>query len=81
MAVFVGREGLGGHIDRWANIILFGSSEFLLFDGKPKISDLGFRVMEEDVGRFEIPVNDSMGIEAFIAFDDLLKDFDGLIFC
>lgn len=37
--------------------------------------------MEEDVGRFEIPVNDSMGIEAFIAFDDLLKDFDGLIFC
>ena len=37
--------------------------------------------MKEYIGRFKISMNDSMGVEAFISLDDLLKDFDGLVFC
>ena len=37
-------------------------------------------VMEEDVGRFQIPVHDAKWIEALIASDNLSQNLDGLRF-
>lgn len=36
--------------------------------------------MEEDVGRFQIPVNDAKGIETLITSNNLSQNLDGLCF-
>ena len=37
------------------------------------------RVLEEDVSRFEIPVDDPKGVETLVSFDDLLDHTDGFM--
>lgn len=47
-------------------------------NGKTEVRDLDLAVCEEDVGGFEVAVDDAEAVDATITVDDLREDVDGL---
>ena len=45
---------------------------------KTKISYFDFALFEEDVGGFEVPMNDRAGVDLVVTVDDLVHEGDGL---
>lgn len=71
MAVLVAVQGLRGHVDRRAHIVLLSVFKVLLLDRETKVADLQLRVVEEDVGGFQVSVYDAQRVQTLIAFYDL----------
>lgn len=47
-----------------------------MLHGKSKISDLDIAILDEDVGRFEIPVDYASGMDVIVSVDDLVHEAD-----
>jgi len=73
-------EGLKRHIDRRSNIIVGRFFDVSIPDSKSKISDFNFAFIEEDVGRFQVPMYNSESVDSSIAIDDLFKYLECLLF-
>ena len=79
--VLVFPERFGGHVERGAHIVAIGFSKLLGSDAKTEISYFGCPVLHhEDVGRFQVPVDDPLLLELEVALDDLLHEGDNLSF-
>lgn len=55
-------------------------SPLLVVLSKPKVSDLVGFIFDEDVCRFEVPMDDGMLMQVFVASDELLHDDEALGF-
>ena len=53
-------------------------SAFLVILGESKICDFVGLVLDEDIGGFEVPVDDGVLVQVLIAADELLDDDNGL---
>jgi hypothetical protein len=62
-AVLVVVEGLGRHVNRRPNIVGTESLGFGGFHGKPKIGYFEFVVFEEDVGGFEVSMDNFIAVD------------------
>ncbi len=72
-------QGFRCHIERTANIILTALAQSLYLNGKAEISNLNASIMrEEDIGWFEIAMDDVLGVELEVALDDVLHVEDCL---
>ena len=70
-------QSLRGHVKRTSYIVLFLlASEFILF-GKPKISDFGCAVTNEDVGQFQVSMQEAFLTDLNESGNNVLQEFDG----
>ncbi len=53
---------------------------FLVVLGKSEVSDFVGFVFDENVGRFEVSVDDRMFVKVFVAVNELFHDDKGLVF-
>lgn len=51
-----------------------------MFHGKAEVSDLDLIVSEEDVGRFQVSVDNAPGVNIDVTIDDLVHHGDGFCF-
>jgi len=79
--VLVPFEGLGGHVEGRAHVVLIGLEGVCGFDGE---SEVGYfellGVGDEDIGRFEVSVDDIFPGEVEVACEDLLDELEGFSF-
>lgn len=78
-AVFVLVKSFRRHVYRAANIIWRIFLALSLLHGKPKICNFNLAVPEEDVGRFEVAMDDSSLVNVVVAIEYLIHQSDG--FC
>ncbi len=79
-AVHILIKGFKGHVNRRAYIVGALLFDILLFDGESKISDFSFSIDKKDIGRFEIPMDDTVLVDSAISIDDLFEDVEGFEF-
>ena len=75
-------EGLGGHVERGAYIVLAGLEEFFGFDSEAEVSDFeGFGVSYQEVSRFEVSVYDLVLVDFLVSLEELGHVEVGFGFC
>ena len=73
-AVDIVTQGFIRHIDRRSNIVILSFFKVSAFDSKSKISDLNGLGGHENVGWFQIAMDDIVSVDGTIAVDNLPKD-------
>lgn len=73
-------ECLRTHIERCSNIILLFLGHPVISLSKSKVSNLIHVILDEDIGWFEISVQEPSISEIFESFVDISEDWDGLGF-
>lgn len=77
--VLVPPKGLGRHVERRAHVVLVGLEGIADLDGEAKVGDLEFSVAHEDIGGFEVAVDDAVPGEVEVPDHDLLHVLAGLV--
>lgn len=64
-------EGLRRHIDGGAHVVGAILLRIRGLHGEPEVSHLDLAIFEQDIGWFEVAVDDSIGADLGVARDDL----------
>ena len=76
-AVLIFIKSFRGHVDGTAHVVGRISSAVGLLHGKSKICNFDFPCSQEDVGRLEVSVYDSLVLNLVVPVDDLVHKRDG----
>lgn len=72
-------EGFRRHVEGGSHIVL-GFEVELRFDGKAEICDFPVGFGLNNVGGFQISMEDVLGDEIFVSLDEVMDDFDAGVF-